>query len=922
MDFQLKDFLRMARVGEGANYTHSSQMSSNRGIYHLEGQKLQEFLKLYCDRLFEAGHDEFMAGIAEKPADPDNGFMPVLGDIDIKCQLNEELNTDQHFYTEEQLLRVVQIFFDVMLPIVINDSTHQPIHPNHRVCFILEKEKPYVSGDYAKSGFHLHFPFIYLSASDQEIQIVSRVKELVDEENLFSTNPGVDLASSADAVDNDISKKHWLMYGSRKDTHLTAYKVTKIVNDQGQELSLEQVMQNNTLKNAFGENLITDDNPLEYYLPIILSVHPYNRTTYKVRREIEVKAKQRLTHAEKLGDYFYEQLSMPETIRLCRKLVAMLSPARTEHHDPWIRVGWVLFSVTQGSREGFDMWVQFSLLSTTRTHVDEARCLWEWNKMQPGKCKYTLGTLRMWAKEDNPQAYDKMIQETQLTRIQDSLGGGHVDIAKFMFEKFGDQFVCVDLERHTWLYFDNHRWKYTQKGHHLRQKIDTYVLPHFYAESNKGLAAVQADSTNNSHNHNADTIKRVLKIVYNLKSQQFRDSLMKACAHEFHKPDFLEKLDEHCHLVGFNNGVLDLQQMVFRPGQPDDYITFTTGYDYVDYKSWDHPDIQRVQDFFMKIYVDADVRQSFYDWCGKLLYGGNEDQQCLFLHGKGANGKTAVDQLIFQTLGGVHNLSYAYSFPTSSLTGKDSDSNACTPELVASKGKRYCSITEPNKDDDFNIGRWKKWTGLEPVNGRALYKDSVNFIPQFKLAYICNHLPNLPEDDDAAWRRVLLYRHKSWFPPNDWEVPPTWAEQVEKRIFVRDKNLNSKIPQMRQPFMWIMYQCYRRIKLRPIQPPLPIEVVNAIDQYRQDKDILLKFIRSCLKKDENASISLNDFYTNFCNWYREETGFKPMTKQDLKAKMEDKWDPLDGTSNRWSGWRLKTLEDEIAEGTAAVVRAS
>jgi hypothetical protein len=50
---------------------------------------------------------------------------------------------------------------------------------------------------------------------------------------------------------------------------------------------------------------------------------------------------------------------------------------------------------------------------------------------------------------------------------------------------------------------------------------------------------------------------------------------------------YSERFENYCdtnrELIGFNNGVYDLYTGTFRKGNPDDYITLTTGYNYIFY---------------------------------------------------------------------------------------------------------------------------------------------------------------------------------------------------------------------------------------------------------------------------------------------------------------------------------------------------
>ena len=60
-------------------------------------------------------------------------------------------------------------------------------------------------------------------------------------------------------------------------------------------------------------------------------------------------------------------------------------------------------------------------------------------------------------------------------------------------------------------------------------------------------------------------------MYYSLVFQQF---------YQFLFSYFEQKLDSNINLIGFENGIYDLEQGSFREGRPDDYITLSTKNDY------------------------------------------------------------------------------------------------------------------------------------------------------------------------------------------------------------------------------------------------------------------------------------------------------------------------------------------------------
>ena len=48
----------------------------------------------------------------------------------------------------------------------------------------------------------------------------------------------------------------------------------------------------------------------------------------------------------------------------------------------------------------------------------------------------------------------------------------------------------------------------------------------------------------------------------------------------------------------------------------------------------------------------------------------------------------------------------------------------------------------------------KELTGNDKIIARALFKEPVEFIPQFKMLLMCNDLPNVASNDDGTWRSM------------------------------------------------------------------------------------------------------------------------------------------------------------------------
>ena len=149
-------------------------------------------------------------------------FVKVV-DIDIKVQekdldtgLKKKLETlegkiDDHIYSEKHAKQVIEIFQSVLRQIVENCDDSM------LTCCLLEKRIYSVVKNgikYYKSGFHLAFPYIFLSKNDQENHLNPRIIEALKELEVFED---LGFEDSSKLFDDGISGKPWLLYGSRKE---------------------------------------------------------------------------------------------------------------------------------------------------------------------------------------------------------------------------------------------------------------------------------------------------------------------------------------------------------------------------------------------------------------------------------------------------------------------------------------------------------------------------------------------------------------------------------------------------------------------------------------------------------------------------------------------------------------------------------
>lgn len=261
------------------------------------------------------------------------------------------------------------------------------------------------------------------------------------------------------------------------------------------------------------------------------------------------------------------------------------------------------------------------------------------------------------------------------------------------------------------------------------------------------------------------------------------------------------------------------------------------------------------------------------------------------------NGKTKVIDLFEKTFG-----DYCIKFPITLLTQKRASSNSATAEIARSKGKRFASLQEPGDEEKLNCGLMKEMSGGDRIQARGLYKDPIEFNPQFKMVLVCNHLPKTPNsDDDGTWRRIRVNQHTSKFT----EFP----NKDNSLEFPIDLDLSKRFEEWKENFMSLLIDYYKKYCISGNKEPE--EVLTCTREYQKSNDYYREFVDQNLSKNDNEWISENDMFETFRFWIKDyDPGFNISGKR--KDVMEC-FNRIFGKSIKsshhkgkgWNGWSLK-----------------
>lgn len=468
----------------------------------------------------------------------------------------------------------------------------------------------------------------------------------------------------------------------------------------------------------------------------------------------------------------------------------------------------------------------------------------------------------------------------------------HYDMAMLLHKFFGNDFVYAES---GWYQFVSHHWEFIDSGTELRSKISNELVA-FFREYEDSLSAQRIGNPDEERRKQLKEMEdAVRKISCNLKSTPYKNNIIRECQEIFHIRDFEKKLNTNRYLIGFQNGVFDLEENVFRDGLPTDYISIQTPISYREYTMED-PLVKNVLEFFEKVFPDRSLRRYFLDIMSECFVGYNHRKQVWFLTGDGDNGKS-ITSMIFEKMFGRLSI----KAPSSLITSKRPSAGSANAELARTgSGTRIIWLEEIDQDEEIVSGVFKHLSGNDSFYTRDLYQSGKNvteIVPMFRLFVICNKLPKIRKGGDkATWNRIRVIPFEATFSKTP---PKTPEEQLQRKTFPVDTTLAQKIPDMIEPLCWFLLQ--HRLKSRIDDPE---KVIAATDNYKAKNDYLHMFASQCVIEEPNAVLDSNQFYQSYKDWLQDNiSGLKPIPYFDFVEYYEKKYGALD-ENYCWSGKRF------------------
>jgi len=805
--------------------THQSYGLECRGVFSLNKEEYKTFMELYINAVTNGVTN---LSILEKQKE----YAPIIVDIDLEIPL-EQYEEGSRLYDLKMVKNLISKFIK---------SINKYVIKNDYEIYFFEKNNPKIKEDIVKDGFHLMFPKLCIETKIRHL-IRNEVVRMCENENLFEYYSN----STEKIIDKSVvSSNGWFLYGSSKPTEL-GYKLSYVF-----DTNLMKVYNNKSKKNNSFE---LHEDELIKTLSVQSSRYSKKNAT-KLNESLCINSID--TEFKKLGSIIEPKINIPlnkenEINKAC-KLVSMLSSNRSYNYNDWYNVGLALHSVDSSL---LFAWIEFSKKCPTKYKEGECEKYWVNIKDPSDGLILTIRSLAYWAKEDSPAEYEEYMKEEFKSMLNKSLDGNTYYLAKSIYSKYSDKFVCSSIKTNMWWEFKNHRWCRIEDGYTLKNLLSE----DFTKEYNIEIADISMQLVkNNSENINREELlmkrEKLTKIVEKLMHINFKETLIKECRNLFYDDKFEQKLDSNIFLIGFNNGVFDLKENIFRDGRPDDYITMNTKNDY--YK-WNekNPYNKQIFKFFEQVFPNKQVREYFLSVLCSCVSGENKEEKLYIMTGTGSNGKSLTNDLMEKALG-----DYYMSCDISLITRNRNQSNQASPEKVRMKGRRCGIFQESDNGEKMNVGIVKELTGGDTMLMRDLYKGSVDMIefkPQMKYFLTANKLPEVPSNDDGTWRRIRVIEFISKFTNNP----------SGKNEYLIDTSLKQKIEKWSPIFISFLINRYINVYKQTEYLVEPDEVMITTNQYKQENDYITEYILEKLIITNNSkdTIGKDSLWDDFKTWF-------------------------------------------------------
>lgn len=820
----LNNFLKEHKTKDGEISTHTriGDIKSNifGGSYHIEGNDLNEFHKLYYEEVIKGNKKEYLT---EKPKDES------LINFDFDFRYEYDINERQHGddFRAELLTLMIN---------GINQITKDEID-NYELA-LLEKDTIIKDDKNQKTKDGIHIIINLRANTAEKLEIRDYVIKELKENELYKKLPLIN--SVEDFVDESVLKPNhpWIMLGSQKPNNIP-YKLVEIYKYviEGEKcfLNPQNINENEITKELFNNWSLN------------------NETHIKIETNVKPIKNQKKTSKSKVQNNNNGNLNIPPYLEKIANLI------KVDVIDDKARNLASSFK-SIGAKEICKSILKKS--SYVKDNYDE----WFEDFYENNWLKYcSLGTILHYARQGDIKRYNEIMAEYNLISTEEiTKPCDDEDYSNHAQKIFGDDFkVLADSNGNIQVYYYNDiRWVIDNGKIELKKRI-MKLLPQYYQIVSSQIA-YKLSQIDISEKEQYDKLlkqqEHILKNIKNLRNIPRVKRVYEAFCLNKGKNNNID-WEQGIHQFCFEDRIYDLENDKWIIGNPNDNMRLYSGY------KWTEPtdeETKRVNEAIEKIFPIKEERD-FYLTNLSTGLSSIAVENFTIANGCGANGKGVLHSFMSSLLGkGTEN--YSYTIPISVLCSKEIKQGG-NPEVANMSYKRFCIASEIDVDkQELNCGIIKSFTsGDQDINCRQLYSNDVLTILRGSLFMECNKRPKWSSSlGIAEGRRLIDVLFRSHFSSeaqeDDWNKLIFQKDNDLKRDFESKENLGYRCA------LFLILKDYYKIWLnnnKDIKKLAPESISKRTLEYIEDSDPFNSWFKENTEYKEGEYTKLTDMYERF-----------------------------------------------------------
>lgn len=352
-----------------------------------------------------------------------------------------------------------------------------------------------------------------------------------------------------------------------------------------------------------------------------------------------------------------------------------------------------------------------------------------------------------------------------------------------------------------------------------------------------------------------------------------------------------DQFDADPWLLNVKNGMVDLRTGEMRPHDREAYQTKIIDIDYLkDAYS------KRWEGFLNHALPDGELQYFVQRAIGYSLTGLTREERLFFIYGQTSTSKGTFVKAIETVIG-----DYAHTADFETFLRQRNATGGPRNDIAALRGKRLVFCQEVDEDRRMAEATVKGIVSGDMVSARFLHQEFFEFRPVCAIWMVANHRPEVNDEDDAMWRRLLQV-------PFDVQVPEKERDQDLKRLL-------SEEPEHRQAILaWIIFGA-KWWYTDGLQ--IPAAVREASDDYRREMDPLAEWWQENIQFDgkEETETENADAWGDYQNWADKNRVRRTLSRKAFTQRlrnMEGINYHRTGKRRYWTGFTLVHPQSEYA----------